>query len=129
MNRRMSRDVSLNAPMNQENDSAEWQDTLVEEGSEQETSLAESEESETRRRALGVALNVLDDRERHIFQARRLNDPPLTLDELAGELRISRERVRHIETSAFKNVQRAARAVCALRRRHHDRFGGIHAVQ
>ena len=57
-----------------------------------------------------MALTVLDDRERHILEARRLIDPPLTLDELAIEFRISRERVRQIEASAFQKVQRAAHA-------------------
>ena len=117
MNRRLSGDVSLNVPLNEEDDSVEWQDRLVEEGSDQESRLAESEESETRRRALGMALTVLDDRERHIFEARRLMDPPLTLDQLAIEFRISRERVRQIEASAFQKVQRAAHGAMS-RRRH-----------
>jgi RNA polymerase sigma-32 factor len=116
MNQRISRDVSLNVPMNQEDDSAEWQDTLVEEGSSQETSLAETEESETRRRALSVALTVLNDRERRIFEGRRLMDPPLTLDDLAVECCISRERVRQIEAMAFQKVRRAAHVARARRR-------------
>jgi RNA polymerase sigma-32 factor len=118
MNRRMSGDLSLNVPLNEEDDSIEWQDRLVDEGSDQESGLAENEESETRRRALRVALTVLDDRERRIFEARRLIEPPLTLDDLAIECRVSRERVRQIEASAFRKVQRAAQVACA-RRRHH----------
>jgi RNA polymerase sigma-32 factor len=116
MNQRISRDVSLNVPMNQEGDSAEWQDTLVEEGASQETSLAETEESETRRRALSEALTVLNDRERRIFEGRRLVDPPLPLDELAVECCISRERVRQIEAMAFQKVRRAAHVASARRR-------------
>jgi RNA polymerase sigma-32 factor len=108
MNRRLSGDLSLNVPLNDESDSVEWQDKLVEQGSDQETLLADGEEAETRRRALGVALAVLDDRARYIFEARRLIEPPLTLDELAAKMRISRERVRQIEVSAFQKVQRAA---------------------
>jgi RNA polymerase sigma-32 factor len=108
MNRRLSGDLSLNVPLNDESDSVEWQDKLVEQGADQETLLADGEEAETRRRALGVALAVLDDRARYIFEARRLIEPPLTLDELAAKLRISRERVRQIEVSAFQKVQRAA---------------------
>jgi RNA polymerase sigma-32 factor len=135
MNRRLSGDVSLNVPLNEEDDSVEWQDRLVEEGSDQESRLAESEESETRRRALGMALTVLDDRERHIFEARRLMDPPLTLDELAIEFRISRERVRQIEATAFQKVQRAVHG--AMSRRWHSltttrlnsRYNGICAPQ
>ena len=82
----------------------------VEEGSDQESRLAESEEYETRRTALGLGLTVLDDRERDIFEARRLVDPPITLEHFAMQFHISRERVRQIETRAFKKVQRAAHA-------------------
>lgn len=105
MNRRLSGDVSLNVSVNEDDDSVEWQDRLVEEGSDQESHLAESEEYGTRRTALGLALTVLDDRERHIFESRRLVDPPITLEHLAMKFRISRERVRQIETRAFKKVQ------------------------
>jgi RNA polymerase sigma-32 factor len=118
MNRRLSGDVSLNVPLNEEDGSVEGQDRLVEEGSDQETRLAENDESESRRRALGEALTVLDDRERHIFEARRLMDPPLRLDELAIEFCISRERVRQIEANAFEKVQRAAHVACARRGRN-----------
>src|SRR5271165_2769366 len=110
MNRRLSGDVSLNVSVNEDDDSVEWQDRLVEEGSDQESHLAESEEYETRRTALCLALTVLDDRERHIFESRRLVDPPLTLEDFAMQFHISRERVRQIETRAFKKVQRAAHA-------------------
>jgi len=110
MNRRLSGDLSLNVSVNEDDDSVEWQDRLVEEGSDQESHLAEIEEYETRRTALGLALTVLDDRERHIFESRRLVDPPLTLEDLAMQFHISRERVRQIETRAFQKVQRAAHA-------------------
>jgi RNA polymerase sigma-32 factor len=114
MNRRMARDAYLNAPMN-DDDSVEWQDRLVEQSPDPESRLAESDELEARRMALGVALTVLDDRERHIFERRRLIDPAVTLDELAIEFRISRERVRQIETRAFHKVQMAAHVACARR--------------
>ena len=78
MNRRLGGDVSLNAPIREEGDSGEWQDWLVDEISDQETRLAESEESDNRRKALGEALSVLNDRERRIFEARRLADDPIT---------------------------------------------------
>jgi len=110
MNRRLSGDLSLNVSVNEDDDSVEWQDRLVAEGSDQESHLAESEEYETRRTALGLALTVLDDRECHIFESRRLVDPPLTLEDLAMQFHISRERVRQIEARAFKKVQRAAYA-------------------
>jgi len=108
MNRRLGGDVSLNAQIREgEGDSAEWQDWLVDEVPDQESQLAESEESDNRRKALGEALLVLNNRERHIFEARRLVDEPITLEQLAAELNISRERVRQIEVCAFQKVQKA----------------------
>jgi len=109
MNRRLGGDVSLNAPIREEGDSGEWQDWLVDEISDQETRLAESEESNNRRKALGDALTVLNDRERRIFEARRLADDPITLEDLASEFGISRERVRQIEVRAFEKVQKAVK--------------------
>jgi RNA polymerase sigma-32 factor len=109
MNRRLGGDVSLNAPIREEGDSGEWQDWLVDEISDQETRLAESEESSNRRKALGDALTVLNDRERRIFEARRLADDPITLEDLASEFGVSRERVRQIEVRAFEKVQRAVK--------------------
>ena len=109
MNRRLGGDVSLNAPIREEGDSSEWQDWLVDEVSDQETQLAESEESDNRRKALGEALYVLNDRERRIFEARRLADEPIILAELADEFGISRERVRQIEVRAFEKMQKAVK--------------------
>jgi len=110
MNRRLGGDVSLNAPIREDGDSGEWQDWLVDDVSDQETRLAESEESENRRKALGDALSVLNDRERRIFEARRLADDPITLEDLAAEFGVSRERVRQIEVRAFEKVQRAVKS-------------------
>jgi RNA polymerase sigma-32 factor len=107
MNRRLGGDVSLNAQLRDDGDSGEWQDWLVEEGSDQEAQLADSEQSENRRKALGEALSVLNKRERRIFEARRLAEEPITLHDLAAEFGISRERVRQIEARAFQKVQRA----------------------
>ena len=87
MNRRLGGDVSLNAPIREEGDSGEWQDWLVDEISDQETQLAESEEADNRRKALGEALYVLNDRERRIFEARRLADEPIILADLAVRVR------------------------------------------
>jgi RNA polymerase sigma factor (sigma-70 family) len=109
MNRRLGGDVSLNTPIREEGDSGEWQDWLVDEISDQETRLAEREESDNRRKALGEALCVLNDRERRIFEARRLVDDAITLEDLASEFGISRERVRQIEVRAFQKVQRAVK--------------------
>ena len=107
MNRRLGGDVSLNSPIREEGDSGEWQDWLVDESASQESRLAESEEADNRRKALGEALTVLSERERRIFEARRLVDEPITLEELADEFGVSRERVRQIEVCAFEKVRKA----------------------
>jgi RNA polymerase sigma-32 factor len=109
MNRRLSGDASLNAPIRADGDSGEWQDWLVDETSSQEAQLAESEEFDNRRKALTDALTVLNDRERRIFEARRLADNPVTLEDLAEEFGVSRERVRQIEVRAFEKVQKAVK--------------------
>ena len=116
MNRRLGGDVSLNAQLRDDGDSGEWQDWLVEEGSDQEAQLADSEQSENRRKALGEALSVLDKRERRIFEARRLAEDPMTLHDLAAEFGISRERVRQIEARAFQKIQRAVQIAIAQMR-------------
>ncbi len=109
MNRRLGGDASLNAPIREDGDSGEWMDWLVDDSVSQESRLAESEQSENRHKALGEALTVLNDRERRIFEARRLADEPITLEELADEFGVSRERVRQIEVRAFEKVQKAVK--------------------
>ena len=108
MNRRMSGDASLNAPLREEGE-GEWQDWLVDQGSSQENILAERQETANRLGALRGALTVLNDRERRIFEARRLSDDPITLEDLSDEFDISRERVRQIEVRAFEKVQAAVK--------------------
>ena len=103
------RDRSLNAPIRDDGDAGEWQDWLADDSTDQETRLAESEESDNRRQALSDALTVLNDRERRIFEARRLADEPMTLEDLAAEFGVSRERVRQIEVRAFEKVQKAVK--------------------
>jgi RNA polymerase sigma-32 factor len=107
MNRRLSGDTSLNAPIRNDVDSGEWQDWLVDERENQESTLVANEELDNRRQALKGALGVLNDRERRIFEARRLAEEPVTLEELAEEFGVSRERVRQIEVRAFEKVQQA----------------------
>jgi RNA polymerase sigma-32 factor len=109
MNRRLGGDASLNAPIREDGDSGEWQDWLVDESESQESRLAASEELDNRRSALSEALSVLNERERRIFEARRLADDPVTLEELAEEFGVSRERVRQIEVRAFEKVQKAVK--------------------
>ena len=111
MNRRLSGDASLNAPIKaSEGDSGQWQDWLVDDHDSQEQTLIEQDELETRRAMLARAMSVLNDRERRIFEARRLAEDPVTLEELSSEFDISRERVRQIEVRAFEKVQDAVKA-------------------
>jgi RNA polymerase sigma-32 factor len=109
MNRRLSGDASLNAAIREDGDSGEWQDWLVDESPDQETTLAASEEFDNRRKTLSDALTVLNERERRIFEARRLAEDPITLADLAEEFGVSRERVRQIEVRAFEKVQKAVK--------------------
>jgi len=110
MNRRMSGDASLNAPLRDEGEGGEWQDWLVDDSASQENALVDREENANRLGALQNALGVLNDRERRIFEARRLADDPMTLEALSDEFDISRERVRQIEVRAFEKVQSAVKA-------------------
>jgi len=110
MNRRLGGDASLNAPIRDDGESGEWQDWLADDSESQESVMAEHEELDNRRKALSSALEVLNDRERRIFEARRLADEPVTLEDLAAEFGVSRERVRQIEVRAFDKVQRTVKA-------------------
>jgi RNA polymerase sigma-32 factor len=110
MNRRLGGDASLNAPLRADGESSgEWQDWLVDESPGQEERMAESEEADNRRQLLREAMDVLNDRERRIFEARRLAEDPITLEELSTEFGVSRERVRQIEVRAFEKVQKAVK--------------------
>ena len=111
MNRRLSGpDASLNAPLRADSEN-EWQDWLEDKDAvSQETRLAEDEEKSLRMGLLEVAMTGLTDRERHILTQRRLRDDPTTLETLASEYGVSRERVRQIEVRAFEKLQRAMQA-------------------
>jgi RNA polymerase sigma-32 factor len=106
---RLGGDDSLNTSIRAEGESGEWQDWLVDESPSQERLLLESEELDNRRQALGEALTVLDNRERRIFEAPRLEEKPTTLGELAEEFGVSRERVCQIEVRAFEKVEKGVR--------------------
>jgi len=108
MNRRLGGDASLNAPLREEGE-GEWQDWLVDESASQENVLVAEEEGQNRLQALRNALSVLNPRERRIFEARRLSDEPITLEDLSAEFGVSRERVRQIEVRAFEKVQEAVK--------------------
>jgi len=107
MNRRLGGDASLNAPIRAEAESGEWQDWLVDDTPTQEDRLVEDEELQRRKSYLSSAMSVLNDRERRVFEARRLAEEPATLEELSEEFGVSRERIRQIEVRAFEKVQKA----------------------
>ena len=110
MNRRLSGDSSLNAPLRVDADGGgEWQDWLVDDEIDQESALADREEMDNRRGYLLEAMDGLTDREKRIFEARRLAEDPLTLEELSTEFGVSRERIRQIEVRAFEKVQKAVK--------------------
>jgi RNA polymerase sigma-32 factor len=110
MNARLSGDASLNAPMNSEEGASEWQDWLVDDNIDQETMLGNSEEYTERMGMVNEAMNILNEREKAIFKARRLREKPLTLEQLAQKFNVSRERIRQIEVRAFEKVQEAVKA-------------------
>ena len=108
MNRRLGGDTSLNAPVRSDAEGAgEWQDWLIDDSPTQEDQLGETQELDQRKNYLSSALSSLNDRERRIFEARRLTDNPATLEDLSSEFGVSRERIRQIEVRAFEKVQKA----------------------
>jgi len=109
MNRRLGGDKSINAPMHNDGETGEWQDHLVDQSPSPEAIVVEQDEKDRRLKALVAAIDVLDDRERRIFEARRLADEPLTLEDLAAKFNVSRERIRQIEARAFEKVRKAAK--------------------
>jgi RNA polymerase sigma-32 factor len=116
MNRRLSGgDASLNSPMRADSES-EWQDWLVDDTTpSQETVVADSQEKSIRMSLLEEAMTELTDRERHILTERRLKDEPTTLEELASQYGVSRERVRQIEVRAFEKLQKSMKAAAEER--------------
>ena len=105
MNRRLSgKEFSLNAPIGEDGD--EWQDWLVDKELDHDLKFAHNEEMNQRKDLLKDSIKILNDREKEILYSRRLNDNPLTLDELSKKYKISRERVRQIENKAFEKLQK-----------------------
>jgi RNA polymerase sigma-32 factor len=109
MNRRMGMggDTSLNAPLQSTEGEGQWQDFLVDTGPLQDEMIAEDQESRVRHDLLMDALEMLNDREKHILTERRLTDEPKTLEELSQVYGVSRERIRQIEVRAFEKLQSA----------------------
>jgi RNA polymerase sigma-32 factor len=114
MNRRLGGDASLNAPIRDDGEAGEWQDWLVDETASQETRLVAEEQADNRHQALRAAMAVLNARERRIFTARHLSEDPTTLEDLADEFGVSRERVRQIEVAAFEKLRRATHSKLAV---------------
>jgi RNA polymerase sigma-32 factor len=110
MNRRLGGDASLNAPVRADSETGEWQDWLVDETPSQEERFVENEEMSQRKSYLTKAMSVLNERERQVFEARRLREEPATLEELSSEFGVSRERIRQIEVRAFEKVQKAVQS-------------------
>jgi RNA polymerase sigma-32 factor len=123
MNRRMMMggDASLNVSMREDGD-GQWQDWLADTGPLQDETVAEAEEAGMRHEMLAEALDVLNERERHILTDRRLSEEPKTLEELSQVYNVSRERVRQIEVRAFEKLQKAMKAIAG------ERLGGLRAL-
>src|SRR5260370_10816208 len=113
MNRRLAGDKSFNAPIHEDGDEEEWQTYHVDQSPSPEAIVVDQDEKEHRHEALTSAIDVLSGRERRIFEARHLTDAPLTLEELALEFNVSRERIRQIETRAFEKVRKATKKLVA----------------
>ena len=113
MNRRLVGDRSINVPLHEDGETGEWQDRLIDESPSPEAIVVEQDEKERRLGALTAAIEVLNGRERLIFEARHLADEPQTLEELAEKFNVSRERIRQIEVRAFEKVRKATRSFAA----------------
>jgi RNA polymerase sigma-32 factor len=109
MNRRLGGDKSINAPLHEDGETGEWQDRLVDQSPSPEAIVVEQDDKEHQHNALIAAIDVLNDRERRIFEARHLVDEPQTLEDLAEKFNVSRERIRQIEARAFEKVRKAAK--------------------
>jgi RNA polymerase sigma-32 factor len=113
MNRRLAGDLSLNAPVHDGGEAEERQTFLADQSPSPETIVVEQDEQDYQHKALAGAIGVLNGRERRIFAARHLRDEPLTLDDLALEFNVSRERIRQIEARAFEKVRKATKNLVA----------------
>ena len=105
MNRRLSgKEFSLNSPIGEDGD--EWQDWLVDKELDHDLKFAQQEEMKQRKDLLSDSIKILNDREKEILYARRLNEEPITLENLSKKYKISRERIRQIENKAFEKLQK-----------------------
>tara|TARA_B000000475_G_C15757530_1_gene349703 strand:- start:56 stop:631 length:576 start_codon:yes stop_codon:yes gene_type:complete len=107
MNRRMmGHEKSLNDPI-KAGETDEWQDWLVDDNLDQELMMSQKQEYEDKKNLLEDSIKILNEREREIIEARRLSENPKTLEELSKKYKISRERIRQIETKAFEKLQKS----------------------
>tara|TARA_B100001123_G_scaffold268404_1_gene298749 strand:- start:103 stop:1002 length:900 start_codon:yes stop_codon:yes gene_type:complete len=107
MNRRLyGKEKSLNAPVKDEN-SLEWQDWIVDDSLDQEVKLSQDQELNARKKLMNESMGILNTREKEILTARRLSEDTITLEDLSKKYKISRERIRQIETKAFEKLQKA----------------------
>ena len=107
MNRRMmGQEKSLNDPIKSD-EKNEWQDWIVDDTLDQELYVSQKQEMEEKKDLLKNAIQILNDRERKIIEERKLSEDPKTLDELSKKYKISRERIRQIETKAFEKLQKS----------------------
>jgi len=109
MNRRMSMggDASLNIPLQEDGDSAQWMDILEDDGPLHDETIANAQEADFRHQMLTEAMGSLNEREQHILTERRLSEDPKTLEDLSQVYKVSRERIRQIEVRAFEKLQKA----------------------
>ena len=108
MNRRlMGKEKSLNAPIKADEDSGEWQDWVVDDKLDQELKFSQNQEFKQRKKLMNDSMNILNPREKEILTARRLSENTVTLEDLSKKYKISRERIRQIETKAFEKLQKA----------------------
>ena len=103
----MGQEKSLNDPIKFEGSTTEWQDWIVDDSLDQELIISQKQEYEDKKDLLNNAIKILNQREKEIIQARRLSENPKTLDELSKKYKISRERIRQIETKAFEKLQKS----------------------
>ena len=107
MNRRMmGQEKSLNSPI-KSGETDEWQDWLIDESLDQELIISQQQEFNEKKELLENAMKILNEREKEIINARRLSENPVTLEELSKKYKISRERIRQIETKAFEKLQKS----------------------
>jgi len=103
----MGGDASLNIPLQEDGDSAQWMDILEDDGPLHDETIANAQEADFRHQMLTEAMGSLNEREQHILTERRLSEDPKTLEDLSQVYKVSRERIRQIEVRAFEKLQKA----------------------